>query len=118
MAYLHCHTPGCGWAQDDFWDKEGYNPIKFMEDQQEKFLDDLFKDKVYSDTEILKEAGILAGEDEEGAYADGRAYVAWQLHARAEVIENMAVRTNEEWEKVKDTFLCPGCGKSDGFDID
>jgi rubredoxin len=30
----------------------------------------------------------------------------------------MAVRTNEEWEKVKDTFLCPGCGKSDGFDID
>lgn len=19
MAYLHCHTVGCGWSQDDFW---------------------------------------------------------------------------------------------------
>ena len=20
MAYLHCHTKGCNWSQDDFWD--------------------------------------------------------------------------------------------------
>lgn len=37
MAYLHCHTKNCGWEQDDFWDKEGYNPFK------EK--DCLFKEK-------------------------------------------------------------------------
>jgi hypothetical protein len=116
MAYLHCHN--CDWAQDDFWDKEGYNPIKFMQDQYESFLEDLFKDKVYSDTEILKEAGILAGEDEKGAYADGRAYVAWQLRARADMIEKMAIRTNDEWEKLKENFICPGCWKSDSVDID
>ena len=24
MAYLYCHTDGCGWEQDDFW-VDGYN---------------------------------------------------------------------------------------------
>ena len=51
MAYLHCHTKGCGWSQDDFWDFKfkiryvpyrkswwkfrldiGYNPISNMLD--------------------------------------------------------------------------------------
>jgi len=43
MAYLHCHTKGCGWSQDDFWDWEwtykfwkfrafGYNPLSCIID--------------------------------------------------------------------------------------
>ena len=32
MAYLHCHTKGCGWSQDDFYSKS-YNPItKIIDD--------------------------------------------------------------------------------------
>jgi len=49
MAYLHCHTKGCNWSQDDFWELKfrvhyykwreswwkysfsiGYNPISRM----------------------------------------------------------------------------------------
>ena len=44
MSYLHCHTKGCGWGQDDFWSfkltsagfkiipflQMGYNPISFF----------------------------------------------------------------------------------------
>ena len=26
MAYLHCHTKGCNWSQDDFYSKL-YNPL-------------------------------------------------------------------------------------------
>lgn len=26
MSYLHCHTKGCGWSQDDFYSKR-YNPF-------------------------------------------------------------------------------------------
>ena len=26
MAYLHCHTKGCNWSQDDFYSKS-YNPL-------------------------------------------------------------------------------------------
>ena len=47
MAYLHCHTEGCEWSQDDFWElfyinkwekrwwkkiRLGYNPISKMWD--------------------------------------------------------------------------------------
>jgi rubredoxin len=30
----------------------------------------------------------------------------------------MAIPTQEEWEKVKDTFKCPKCGKNDRIHID
>ena len=29
MPYLHCHTKGCTWSQDDFYTK-GYNPLTKM----------------------------------------------------------------------------------------
>lgn len=43
MSYLHCHTKGCGWSQDDFWNWKftfkfwkprafGYNPISLIID--------------------------------------------------------------------------------------
>lgn len=36
MSYLHCHTKGCNWSQDDFWDfsfgRHGYwtVPLPFI----------------------------------------------------------------------------------------
>ena len=43
MSYLHCHTKGCGWSQDDFWNWKftlkfwkwnsrpfGYNPLSLI----------------------------------------------------------------------------------------
>lgn len=43
MSYLHCHTKGCNWSQDDWWDWKwslkiwkfrcfGYNPISLILD--------------------------------------------------------------------------------------
>ena len=30
--YLHCHTIGCNWSQDDFWSFKlgGYNPLYYF----------------------------------------------------------------------------------------
>ena len=51
MAYLHCHTPGCGWSQDDFWSESGWNPISAVkENDSEKKL---FEEKIYMDKNFL-----------------------------------------------------------------
>lgn len=111
MAYLHCHN--CDWSQDDFWNLEGYNPIDHLKYYQEYIL----KDKVHFDKYAIEDMGLEPKEDDEGHYINGQEYVANQLRATANSIENMAVRTWEEWQKIKDTFVCPNCG-SKNLDID
>ena len=112
MAYLHCHN--CNWSQDDFWNKEkGWNPIDSLKD----FREYIFEDKMHFDKYAIEDMGLEPKRDEEGYYITGQEYVANQLRATANSIENMALKTNEEWKKVKDTFVCPECG-SKNLDID
>ena len=114
MAFLHCHS--CNWSQDDFWDKDGYSPLKEV---LILFLkDNLFKDKIYVDPTFSQDnQDLIVHKDEKGHYVTGQEYVAHDLMKRARSINNMAVRTYDEWKKVKDTFTCPKCG-SKNWDID
>jgi len=113
MAYLHCHK--CDWGQDDFWSKDGYNPFRqdFIEDMKHH----LFEDKVYGDKFMFVEMNLVPKRDTKGWYCDSRKFVAAQLERKAAQICNMAVKTYEEWEKVKDNFVCPECGHA-CWDID
>jgi len=111
MAYLHCHS--CGWSQDDFWRKGGYNPISWTADLEES----LFKDKIYLDPDFFGNSKILPKEDADGLYITGREFVIIELERIIGIIKNMSILTYEEWEKVKNTFKCPNCGESN-WDID
>ena len=115
MAYLHCHTPGCEWSQDDFWEPNGYSP--FRPDIMRSFHEDLFKEKMYFDRPALEEMGILYDEDEHGCFCTGTDYVAWELERRARRIRNMLVKTYDEFKAKKDSLVCPRCGKQN-WDID
>jgi len=114
MAFLHCHN--CGWEQDDFWAKDGYNPLNSLKD--DIYLDWLFQPKVHSDIEFIHNTGLPYEEDDEGPYVDGRKMVAYVLRNHADLIENMVVRTDEEFQSIRDTFVCPKCGRGDQLDID
>lgn len=113
MAFIYCNI--CRWSQDDFWDKEGYNP--FRQDIINDLKEELFRDKVYGDKFMFDDLGIVPEYDNEGYYADGRKIVAAVLIQKAKSILNMRVRTGKEWEEIKDTFCCPKCGNND-FGID
>ena len=78
--YLECKS--CGWSQDEFWSKDGYNPFN--------------TDQFNSYREVLFEEG---GQDRIVRWL-------WGLEAR---IEKMQVKTLEEFEKIKDSWKCPEC---------
>ncbi len=115
--FLHCHTPGCGWSQDDFWEctPNGYSPLRA--DIISSMHLDLFKDKIYFDRSTLEEMGVPIHENEHGFYCTGTDYVAWELERRARRIRNMLVKTYEEFKAKKDTLVCPRCRKQN-WDID
>ena len=117
MAYLHCHTKGCGWSQDDFWDRDRYNP--FRQDIIDSMKEKIFLEKVYMDSSFFKfdATQIPAFHDEKGCYCKGTDLVSWDLERIAKNIRNMSVKTSEEWEEIRKIFVCPKCGKRD-FDID
>jgi len=126
MAYLHCHTKDCGWSQGDFWEdprnpgasKYCYHP--FRKQTVDDWIDYLFKDKIYLDLSCFEDMGMDISKihkDEKGSYVDSRVYVAFELRRRARSIENMDVKTCEEWNKTKDSWTCPKCGQRN-WDID
>jgi rhodanese-related sulfurtransferase len=65
---------------------------------------------------MMDEMTIL--HDENGFYIDSREYVSFQLERIAKNIKNMVIPTIEEWEKVKEDFKCPKCGKHYGIHVD
>lgn len=103
MAYLHCHT--CGWSQDDFWSKDGYNP--FRSDIVDHLRDSLFKDNIH----------LGAYDDQPEMNLSGQEYVARELIEMAKNIRLMYIKTEEEFQLIKKDFACPDCGSSD-WDID
>lgn len=119
MAFLHCHGKDCNWSQDDFWSKDGYNP--FRQDLADYLRDSLFQDKIYLD-KFLAERIVdgplfdMRGEHRD-YYVSGTELVAYKLEMMAKSIRNMAVKTDEEWQKVRPQWKCPECGSSD-WDID
>ena len=114
MAYLHCHN--CDWSQDDFWSEEGWSP--FAKGNMQSMKEYLFKDTVTFGADSHIKEVFPTGELVDGHWVvDSREYVAHELERTARSIRNMAVKTNEDWEKVKDTWKCPKCGSND-WDID
>jgi len=114
MAYLHCHD--CDWGQDDFWSEDGWNPEKATKHDWEY----TFKDKIYMDHYFFEDSNLLdkMNKDEDGqVWIKGQDLLAFELRRRANLVENMAVKTYEEWKSVKDSFVCPKC-KSNNLDID
>ncbi len=100
MSYVHCH--GCGWTQDDFWDKD-YNPIAFLfnmfgQDILTKDLDELMKNGTQGN--ITR-----------------REWIAQQLEIHANLIRKQKYRTFEELQAKNREGICPNCGKLQ-LDID
>lgn len=116
MSYLHCHSKGCGWSQDDFWDINGYTP--FREDLINDLKKYLFQDKVYMDEWFFKENLELPYcHDDGGFYCKGTELVTWMLKQKARSIENMLVKTFDEFKEKRESLVCPKCGKQN-WDID
>lgn len=119
MAYLHCHN--CGWSQDDFWEEDGYNP--FRRDLIDDLKEYLFRDVINMDIGYVRDMRGLgfkcpAIKKEDGTYdIKTTDFVAMELMRKARRISGMAVKTWEEWKQIKDTFVCPKCGKRE-LDID
>jgi len=112
MSYLHCHTEGCNWSQDDFWSIGGWNPIRSVKTCDEE---NLFKEKVYMDKsffeDVEKFCPIPHWKDEKGYYTKGQyleAFHFFQLYKRC---MGMDVKTFEEWKEVRKTWKCPKCGQ-------
>lgn len=106
MAFFHCHS--CDWEQDDFYSKDGYNPVRYLE---QSWLDNLFKpnlDEPFTDdAAFIKEHGNLSN----------REVLAQQFEKFAKRIRTMKWVASEQWEKEKNSAVCPKCG-AQNFDID
>jgi hypothetical protein len=123
MAYLHCHTKGCNWSQDDFWDWKwegvfrfwrwkhrpfGYNPFSLiLEDITEYWFPRFVEFDLYA----AKEMGFKT-----------KRIHSWRMliynvrrHFRRFFITKW--KTWEGWKKARDTAVCPKCGRRN-FDID
>ena len=105
MAYLHCHT--CNFSQDDFWDKDGYNPTTSLK----HWKSDLFSTKIdepfSTDRMFIKENGNITL----------REVIAQQFERVAKRIRNMKYRTLEEFKEKNPERICPVCGNKT-LDID
>jgi len=142
MAYLHCHK--CGWAQEDFWNKD-YNPLARLE--KDGVIDALLSEKwlvvsaewlrrtdfPFKYVRVLRavrqreeteptvinqpESALIEYEQYE---VEPKAYVAHVLRQLVKNIEDMCWRTKAEWQRDKNNgeANCPLCGSSEDFDID
>jgi len=102
MAYLHCHTKGCHWEQDDFWTKR-YNPIT----------------KTWADIKWLARPRIVEIDKEAYGISPIFSWHALALEVAKEIrcVRRMKWWTYKSWKKNKDSAVCPNCGLRD-FDID
>jgi len=118
--YLHCHN--CGWSQDDFWEEDtsfgdGYSP--FRKSDVDWLKEKLFEDHINVDINYIRDMRGLGFDfdiekDPKGGYnVKTTDFVAMELMRKARNIKNMRVKTWEDWEKVRDDFVCPKCGSKD-----
>lgn len=122
MSYLHCHTKGCGWSQDDFYSKR-YNPftkiwsdVKWLINPKHMKMDDsIVKDLIkYTKIPVYK----IATERNQITVFSWN----WLL---LEIVKDIKVAVETKWwtyKKFKKDYdagkaLCPKC-KQNNFDID
>jgi len=108
MAFLHCES--CDWQQDDFYEMDGYNPPKYLSSWNDSLcgkrsdkIDELFS----KDSQFLREFGPIST----------REIIAKEYDKYAQRIRGMKWITREQWDRDKDTAVCPKCGDRN-FDID
>lgn len=133
MAYLHCHTKGCGWSQDDFWDWTirwnkllkwksrplGYNPLSLiLEDMAEYWYPRL----IGFDCNFIRDSGIKEKDKNEKGFHLVHSWdmLFWEIKRDIRIFFNMKYWTYESFKKAKDLgkYKCPKCGSSDQWDID
>jgi hypothetical protein len=105
MSYLHCHN--CDFHQDDFWSKDGWNPIKYLEDWKK----DLFSPEL--DEPFTNDAGFIR----RNGNITLREVIARSIERSANLIRNMKYRTEKEFKEKNPDRICPQCGKKE-LDID
>lgn len=108
MSFLHCHTKGCNWEQDDFYSPDGY-PLSFLKDWMKELCDlNVDIEKQFStDSNFIAEHGPISK----------REVIAQEFEKFGDRIRNMPWPTWEHWQKEKDTAVCPKCGERN-WDID
>ena len=126
MAYLHCHTKGCGWSQDDFWNYNwtwkalkdflllrwqkrsfGYNPLSILLEDIATWIKPRY---IEMDSYWAKENGYESPRIHSWNFIPK----AFQRYQR--VKRNMLFKTWEEFRD-NDQTPCPKCGKVD-WDVD
>jgi hypothetical protein len=108
MSFVYC--PDCDWSQDDFWSPDGYTP--FRKDIIDHLKECLFKDRVHFDTGFFRDHPGLRpdGTDAEGPWLKGTTYVAFELRRKANSIEKMLFRTQQEFNaRGAGKWHCPKC---------
>lgn len=107
MAYLHCHTKGCGWGQDDFW-TPSYNPLTRLRARVRWY----WKPRMVN-FGTNTDAGMITlcyrtfswCELARDIFKIGRG--AWR----------MKWPTWKSWKRARTNAKCPNCGQNN-FDID
>ena len=130
MAYLHCHTKGCGWSQDDFYsfkfDKRklffigGYNPLsKILESIKSYIKPRMIKWDWgfvnYDAVELQEYTKIKIHFNENNECFSW----SWLILDIVKNAKNTKRWTYKHWKKDMDKgkAKCPKCGKI-CFDID
>jgi hypothetical protein len=103
MAYIHCHK--CGWQQDDFYSRDGYNPAKYLKSWDDVLFGGKLEEQFTTDIMFVRENGKLTK----------REVLAREYERFANKIRGMHWITWEDYKKDPNK-KCPICGN--GLDID
>ncbi len=128
MAYLHCHTKGCDWSQDDWWSfkicKGGYWSLPFIKIGMKYNPISVLLSYIFTKRGYWYPRRI--GMDREWAHENNCRidphswWLAWKAFTRMfKRFKNQKWRTYESWKKDLDNgkAVCPNCGLVN-FDID
>jgi len=107
MAYLHCHN--CDFSQDDYWSKDGWNPVKSFESDKSTLLNENLDEVVQMDSQWLR--------DNKMESVTRRELIIYHLRQIIGCVEGMVYRTHEELREKNPEMKCPRCGKRE-LDVD
>lgn len=130
MSFLHCHTKGCNWSQDDWWNfsfgRYGYWKFPFTRygwayNPFSVFLSNVFTKKGYWFPRRIKfDRGCM--EENKWKRIDPHSWwLAWREFKKIFWrFKRQKWWTEKTFKKdyAKGIAVCPNCGSSDEFDID
>ena len=106
MSYLHCHN--CGFSQDDYWSKNGWNPIKAFQNDLDDLIDKDLDEVVGMDSAWLTKEVNGYKDYEKITRRELVLYHLWQIENR---IKRMVYRTPQELKEKNPERKCPKCGE-------